>query len=433
MTRQYTISPVLDLGGDLGARPWLTDQGQYWASVDGAVADIDGPVAVIEVSALRANVADLRRRAGATPIRVASKSLRVRAVIEEILDVPGYAGVLAYDVAEAQWLASDRPASSQRAVARNGIEDVLLGYPSADRRALAGLCRDQAAVGRVALLIDSIEQLDLIDALVPPSARPSLRVAIDLDVSYHSKLLGHVGVRRSPVHTVEQAATLAAAIAARPGFTLVGVMSYEAQIAGVGNRVPGKPVFNRLIGAIQRRSMDELRVRRAAAVAAIRQTADLEFVNAGGTGSLELTATDPSVTDIAAGSGFFGGHLFDNYAHFRPAPAAAFGLSVVRKPTADIVTCHGGGWIASGPPAPDRLPKPVWPSGLSYLPREAAGEVQTPLRGRAARDLAIGSRVWFRHTKSGELSEHVEAVVLVEDGAVVGRLPTYRGEGKCFL
>ena len=129
----------------------------------------------------------------------------------------------------------------------------------------------------------------------------------------------------------------------------------------------------------------------------------------------------PSVTDIAAGSGFFGGHLFDGYSHFQPAPAMCFGLDIVRRPSRDIVTALGGGWIASGPPALDRLPKPVWPAGLSHIGSEAAGEVQTPLRGPGARHLGIGDRVWFRHTKSGEPAEHANEVAIIDRAPTAGR------------
>ncbi|NUS44879.1 MAG: amino acid deaminase/aldolase [Mycobacteriaceae bacterium] len=429
---------LLDLAAAPGPARWRTDPAQYWRAIDQAVSERDGPVTVVELSALRANIADLRTRAAAgvrgesgpapaaAPIRLASKSIRVRGVIDAALAVPGFAGVLAYDVAEAHWLAADRPD-------RPGIADVLLGYPSADREAIARLLGDEVAAARVSLLVDSPAHLDLIDAAAPPADRPPVRVAIDLDASWRHRLLGHIGVRRSPVHSVGDAVALAETILARPGFRLVGAMSYEAQVAGVGNRAPGAPLRNLLISQIQHRSMRELRERRGATVAALRGLAELEFVNAGGTGSVEATAADPAVTDIAAGSGLFGGHLFDTYRHFRPAPAAAFGLSVVRKPAADLAACHGGGWIASGPPAADRLPKPVWPFGLEYLPREAAGEVQTPLRGPAAAGLAVGDRVWFRHAKSGELAEHANTVLLVDDGVVVGELPTYRGEGRCFL
>ena len=165
----------------------------------------------------------------------------------------------------------------------------------------------------------------------------------------------------------------------------------------------------------------------------MRAIADLEFVNGGGTGSLERTAADGSVTEIAAGSGLFGPHLFDNYTHFAPAPAAAFTLSVVRKPQPELATLLGGGWIASGPPGVDRLPRLVWPEGLEMLPREMAGEVQTPLKGEAAKALRTGDRVWARHTKAGEASEHLNEFAVVAAGAIVETLSTYRGQGKAFL
>jgi D-serine deaminase-like pyridoxal phosphate-dependent protein len=184
---------------------------------------------------------------------------------------------------------------------------------------------------------------------------------------------------------------------------------------------------------MQKNSKAELAERRGRAVAAVRELADLAFVNGGGTGSIEFTAADASVTEIAAGSGLFGGHLFDTYASFHPAPAAAFALPIVRKPTPETATILGGGWVASGPPAVDRLPQIVWPVGLELVPREMAGEVQSPVRGGAAGTLRVGDVVWLRHTKSGELSEHLNEFHLVDGGAVVGTLPTYRGEGRAFL
>lgn len=408
---------------------WESDPAAYWGGIDAAVdeAGFDSPVLALDLAALEANVADLRRRAGSVPIRVASKSLRVRSMIERVLAQDGYAGVLAYDVAEARWLATAA-----------GIPDVLLGYPSARRGAIAELLADELACERVTLLVDDPAQLDLVDSVSPPQHRPVVRVAIDLDASL--RLLGgriHVGVRRSPVHSAADAVSLARLIAQRPGFRLVGAMSYEAQVAGVADNVPGKAVLNRAVRGMQRLSMTELRRRRGRAISAIREVADLEFVNGGGTGSLEATALDGAITDIAAGSGLFGGHLFDGYRRFRPAPALAFGLSVVRRPAPEVATCAGGGWIASGPPGPDRLPRPVWPAGLEYVGTEAAGEVQTPLRGLSARGLVVGDRVWFRHTKSGEACERAEQVALIERDAagtarVVETVPTYRGEGKCF-
>lgn len=396
-------------------RPWRTPA-EWWPRLAEATMAVEPPFGVISLEALAANAFDMLARAQGTPIRVASKSVRVRGVLDAVLALPGFRGILAYTLPEALWLAETH-------------DDVVVGYPSTHREAIARLAADEQLASRVTLMVDSLAQLDVIDAVVPPQQRARIRVCLELDASYRHPVLGHVGVRRSPVHSAADAAALAAQIVARPGFALVGMMAYEAQIAGVGNKGPGKAA----IRMMQKASAAELRERRGAAVAAVRQVAELEFVNGGGTGSLESTHADDSVTEIAAGSGLFGPLLFDGYAHFQPAPAASFALSVVRRPTPDIATVLGGGWIASGPPGQDRLPRPAWPEGLRMLPREEAGEVQTPLRGDAARELAVGDRVFFRHVKAGELSEHLDTFHVVEDGRILEEIPSYRGEGKVFL
>ena len=401
------------------AQPWL-DPSQYWSSLSTATADLDTPFGVVSMPALAHNAHDMLRRANGTTIRVASKSVRVRGVIDAVLALPGYRGVLAYTLPEGLWLAET-------------IDDVVVGYPTANRSALAALARSPQLAQRVTLMIDSVAQLDLIDAVVPPGKRETIRIALELNASWHSKVLGYLGVYRSPVWTVDDASSLAQQIIARPGFRLVGMMAYEAQIAGVVNRPDGRPLFGRAIDYMQHNSTRELHERRAAVVAALRDLTDLEFVNGGGTGSLERTSSDPSVTEIAAGSGLFGPHLFDGYSHFQPAPAAAFALSVVRKPRPDMATLLGGGWIASGPPAADRMPQLAWPEGLEYVAREAAGEVQSPLRGKAAAALSVGDRVWLRHTKAGELGEHLNELAMVDGDRIVETMPTYRGEGKAFL
>ena len=398
---------------------WL-DPSRHWPALTAATRHLDAPVGAIHLGALRHNARDMTRRAAGTPIRIASKSVRVRAVIEALLAQPGYHGVLAYTLAEALWLAET-------------IDDVVVGYPTAERGSIRRLATDPALASRITLMVDSLQQLDLVDDVLAPGQREELRVCIELDASWHAPMLGHLGVRRSPVHAPADAGALAAYVAERPGFRLVGLMSYEAQIAGVVNRPAGRPVDGAINRWMQSRSMPELVERRARAVAAVREHVDLEFVNGGGTGSLEFTAADASVTEIAAGSGLFGGHLFDGYAHFTPAPAAAFALDVVRSPGPEHATILGGGWIASGPPGADRVPRIVWPEGLTMLARESAGEVQTPVTGPAARRLRAGDRVWFRHTKSGELSEHLNEFAVVDSDQVVDTVPTYRGEGKAFL
>ena len=400
--------------------PWLTPE-IFWPELDSATAALDAPIGALHLGALRFNAHDMVRRAGGKPIRVATKSIRVRSVIDALLATDGYSGVLAFTLPEALWLAET-------------VDDVVVGYPTADRAALTQLARDERLASRITLMVDSVEQLDLIDACVPANARADIRLCLELDVSWRAgQPLGNIGVLRSPIFTAEDAERFARVIVGRPGFQLVGMMAYEAQIAGLVDNVRSRATYSAGMRWIKRQSIPELSERRAAAVAAVRRVSDLEFVNGGGTGSLESTGADPSVTEIAAGSGLFGGHLFDDYREFHPAPAASFALSVVRKPRPDTATVLGGGWTASGPPGRDRLPRIVWPEGLEMVPREMAGEVQTPVVGRAAVPLRPGDRVWFRHTKSGELSEHLNDFAVVDEGEIVDTLPTYRGEGKAFL
>jgi D-serine deaminase-like pyridoxal phosphate-dependent protein len=242
-----------------------------------------------------------------------------------------------------------------------------------------------------------------------------------------------VGARRSPLHSPEQVAALAELVQRRPGFTVVGLMAYEGHIAGVGDLIAGRPVRSRLVRLMQARAGAELAERRAAVVRAVRRVAELEFVNGGGTGSVQRTAAEAAVTEVAAGSGLYVPRLFDNYRSFRGRPAALFAQPVVRRPGVGAVTVLGGGYPASGAAGPDRLPEPYLPAGLRYDPQEGAGEVQTPLLGPAADDLLIGDRVWFRHAKAGELCERFAELHLVDGDRVAATVPTYRGEGRTFL
>ncbi|GGF97787.1 alanine racemase [Rhodococcoides trifolii] len=387
-----------------GARPSarsITDR------LGSATAHLDPPLLALDREALRANMSDLVRRAGGTPIRVASKSVRVRSLLDEVLAVDGFVSVMAYSVREAVWLA------------RSGVEDILLGYPSVDREGLATVVNDRVLSGRITLMVDSPAHLDAIRAVSESSMVPP-RICVDVDASLR---LGpvHIGVRRSPLREPADV-TAFVKIAQDKGFRVVGIMFYEAQIAGL-------PDANRAVEWMKRRSAGELAYRRRAVVDAVTEVVGrLEFVNSGGTGSLEVSAADPAVTEVTAGSGLFGPTLFDRYRAFTPAPALQFALPVVRTPTDRIATAFGGGYVASGPTGKSRVPLPQSPFQL--MKNEGVGEVQTPLKhdGR----LTVGDRVWFRHAKAGEVCERFTEVRIVEADGSLTTVPTYRGEGQCF-
>ncbi|MEI5521655.1 amino acid deaminase/aldolase [Streptomyces brasiliscabiei] len=392
------------------------------ARYDRATAHLDAPLAIVDLDAFDANADDLLRRAGGKPIRVASKSVRCRALLERVLAREGFQGIMSFTLDESLWLA------------RSGFDDILLAYPSADHEAFAELAGDPKLAAAVTVMVDDPAQLQLIDNS-RRGGTEVVRVCLELDTSL--KLLGgrvRVGALRSPLHSPAQVADMARAVAERPGFKLVGIMAYEGHVAGVGDSVAGRPLRSRAIRLMQATAKKELAARRAEVVRAVRRVApNLEFVNGGGTGSVQHTAAEDAVTEIGAGSGLYVPRLFDNYTSFSGRPAALFAMPVVRRPGVGVVTVLGGGYPASGAPGPDRLPVPYLPEGLKYDPQEGPGEVQTPLLGAPADDLLLGDKVWFRHAKAGELCERFDVLHLVEGEEVTSTVPTYRGEGHTFL
>ncbi len=387
-------------------------------------AEVEAPFAFVDLDAMWANAEEMLGRAGDKPVRVASKSVRCRALLEAILRRDQrFAGLMTYTLPETLWLAEQ------------GFENLLLAYPTADTGALGELALRSVAhpAGAPIVMIDCAQHLDAIESVLGAGAAP-VRVCIDLDAGWWA--LGgriKVGPKRSPVHTVEQAVELAREIERRPQIELDALMAYEGQIAGVGDRPPGRRLRGAAIRFMQRRSAAELATRRAAVVAALGEFVELEIVNGGGTGSLELTAAEDAVTEVTAGSGFYAPALFDHYSRFSLTPAAGFALPIVRKPATKVATALGGGYLASGGGDAARLPSPWLPTGLSLDPEEGAGEVQTPLLGDTAADLEIGDCVYLRHAKAGELCERFDSLHLVEGEEIVDVVPTYRGDGKAFL
>ncbi|MET1059682.1 MAG: alanine racemase, partial [Nocardioides sp.] len=304
------------------------------ARLDAALAALPTPppvpTMVVDLDAFDANAADLARRAGGTPLRVATKSLRVPALVTRALAADGFSGAMGYSLREALWLHEQRISS-----------DIVLGYPTVDRAALERLVSSPSAASAITLMVDCVEHLDVVDS-VRSSKAVAVRVAIDLDAGL--RMGGqHVGPKRSPLYDVPDILRLARTIADRRGFSLVGVMTYEGQVAGVPDDVPTQKAKSMIVRRLKSASVEQLKARRHEISRALAEVTTLEFWNAGGSGSVETSASDPVVTEVSAGSGLLVPGLFDHYQAFTPRPAAYFGVPVLRRPSATMVTVAGGG------------------------------------------------------------------------------------------
>lgn len=374
-----------------------------WAAL---LADEPLPAAVIDLDAVDRNTATLLAHLGATgkTARLATKSLRVPALFKHVAGLdPRVRGLMAYSAREARWLVEQ------------GFSDVLVAYPVA---------RAADALGgrpEIAQVIDDDAQIAVLGR--------GARVCVDVDVSLRT-LGRHLGVRRSPVRDAARALALARK-ARDAGLQVVGVMAYEAQVAGLSD---GGAWYERPVKRwLKSQSVPLAAARRREVVDALRADGfAISLVNGGGSGSVASTAADPVCTEVTIGSGCLCPHLFDGYVGLPLEPAAFFALAIARSSDPGFVTAFGGGIIASGASGADRSPTVHWPTNLAPLQLEGFGEVQTPLRVTTGDAPGIGSPVVCRPAKSGEWLERFTEVLLVRDGRVVERAPTYRGLGLCF-
>lgn len=384
------------------------------------------PCAFVELGAFDGNLDRLlaSMRGQGKTMRVASKSIRSVPLLRRLIERGGgrVKGVMTFTVEEADFLS------------KQGFDDLLIAYPTV-RKTDMDLMVEMTKRGiDVSLIVDNVEHVRAMGA-AGVAAGVMLQAVIEADMSYRpAGGAAHIGVRRSAIRTGEEALAVARETERVGGVKIVGLMGYEAQIAGLTDNNPFTAATNPAKRFIKALSKPDVLKTRDGVVRHLRKNGfDLRVVNGGGTGSIEFTTGDAEVTEVTAGSGFYCPHLFDYYAGLYLEPAAFFALQVSRYPAPGMVTCSGGGYIASGETGPDRQPAPFLPEGCALLKLEGAGEVQTPVRiGRGARP-RIGDPVIFRHAKAGELAERFNELLIIENGAVTGAVPTYRGMGMCFL
>ena len=378
------------------------------------------PSAYIDMDLLDENIQSLLERSGNKPIRIATKSIRSLPMLKYLASKSDtFIGFMAFTLLEACFLAD------------NGLDNILMGYPSMQESALKEVGRRIKDGKRIVLMVDRMEHLGPIEK-VAKELECRFLICIDTDVSTRFPGL-YFGVHRSAVKGKDDFAKMLNGIIKSDYLDPAGLMGYEAQIAGVVDNQKGNNSMNLVTKVLKRNAIPKIATIREELVATFKELTGLEpaICNAGGTGSIESSIQESWVNEITIGSGFFQPALFDSYRNFLHKPAAFFALEVVRNPKKGIYTLNGGGYIASGDTNKNKLPQPFLPKGMSLIKREGAGEVQTPVRYNGILDL--GTPVFFRHAKAGELCERFNTIYLIRGDKISDEFKTYRGDGFSFL
>jgi D-serine deaminase-like pyridoxal phosphate-dependent protein len=392
-----------------------------YAAYCAALAPYTKPLAFLDLDALDQNIQRVKERVlNRLPIRVASKSIRCVWALGYIKEQLGnlYGGLMTYSPEETVWLSE------------KGFDNMVIGYPYRHPESLKKILAINPVENKIVVMTDLPEHLDELQHLAWSEGKNFL-VCIDIDMSTSFPFL-YFGVYRSSLNTEKKLQRFLERLKKCSHLQLAGVMGYEAQISGVQDRPTANLMLAPAIRLLKKKSIAAFTQRRQKMVKMITDMGwNLAFVNGGGTGSLETSIEDCSLTEVTVGSAFFAPALFDGYDSFAHQAAAGFALEVTRNPAKGIYTCAGGGYVASGAAGKDKLPVPWLPEGLKLVDNEGAGEVQTPILAREP--LKIGATILFRHAKAGELCERFNALLLLRGGKVVGKTPTYRGEGQFFL
>ncbi|WLR41362.1 alanine racemase [Bacillus carboniphilus] len=377
------------------------------------------PLAYVDMDLLDQNIADILATTNNKNIRIGSKSIRSLPLIKYILTKHSrFNGVFCFTPSEAVFLSE------------NGVDNILIGYPTVNKLEIKRVIKQIKSGKEIIFMIDDIKQVMLIEES-GKAHNVHVPICIDIDMSLRLPFI-RFGVYRSSTSSIQQLEEALRTIKQLKNVKLIGMMGYEAQIAGIPDYSEKQRLQSFLIRQLKKASLKKVKNLRKECLKTIHSNGfSLSFVNGGGTGSRHSTSDEASITEVTIGAGFLQPSLFDGFSQTTLKPALGFILEVSRHPSKHVYTCLGGGYVGSGSTGNEKLPKISHPLKAKYLSFEGAGEVQTPIFYKG--NLQIGDDVFFRPSKSGELCERFSTIYGVSDGNVTHTFNTYRGDGQCFL
>ena len=406
------------------------------------------PSAWLDMDALDHNITLVNQKTKSVQLRLATKSIRSIDVLHYIKDKsPNFIGLMSYAADESVYLLE------------NGFDNILCAYPTLDMASVAATFDYTKQGATMIWMVDRPEHVDVLNE-VGKIHDVVIDVCLDINMSMPLPKL-YFGTKRSALMSIKDVKKLLKHIKKCRRINVSAAMGYEAQIAGLPEHLPGKALLSPAIRLLKSRSQRQVSKRRRSIVEYLnKQGYTLKLVNGGGSGSMDFTSSQAEVSEITVGSAYYKPAYFDYMDSMHEfQPAAGFVLPVTRQPEKNVITCHSGGFIASGATGADKAPVIHYPEYLSLLNDEGFGEVQTPMAiSKAKKDgntprFSIGDVVWCRHAKAGELCEHFNELICYRQSAQSTTdgfarsegtlttintktknqvMTTYRGEGKCF-
>ncbi len=390
---------------------------QYYLN---ALKDEKLPALVLDLDYFEENLDNVLKKANGKKIRMASKSLRSVEIIKRVLRKDSqFEGILCFSIEEAIFLAD------------KGFDNLLVAYPGLQKDLINQVVEKTKKGNFIVLMADQLEQIQIISKQAK-ELNGHINICLDIDMSWHLPFL-NFGVYRSPLRSLANVRDLYKKIKNLGNIKIVGIMGYEAQIAGLGDNLKNNFLKSLIIRMLKKISIPKIKKLREEVVDFFnKEGVPLLIKNGGGTGSLNSTSLENAVNEVTMGSALYSPTLFDHYKDFKYLPSLFFALEVTRNPEGNIYTCNGGGYIASGAIGLEKLPSPYLPIGMELIQNEGAGEVQTPVVIKDC-PIELGQPIFFRHAKAGEVCERFKEIIILSKGNIVERVKTYRGEGVCYF
>jgi D-serine deaminase-like pyridoxal phosphate-dependent protein len=285
---------------------------------------LDTPVLWVDLDLMENNIKKLSsymREAG-VGWRPHTKGIKTPAIAHKLLDA-GAIGVTCAKLSEAEVMAA------------GGVKDILVANQVVGDTKITRLC----ALRHHADVMVAVADLENASEISKHAVKAGVEVRVLVELN--------IGMDRAGVEPGQPALEFASQLVALPGIHLVGLMGWEGHVVGIPDPVTKREECERAVQSL----VETARCIRG-------QGIPLPIVSCGGSGSFQITAHIPGVTEIQAGGAVFGDVTYKKWGSF--TDCSLFVLSTVTNrptPTRAIIDA-GHKTINSEISMPEVLDKP---------------------------------------------------------------------------